>query len=942
MEDDFYVENLSCCSLELHWRDKNNEENSNNSYEYELYAKGQNKELIYKGKHNNFLVEDLKPNKSYKFRLKIFKSGEFIEKRKIDATTLNSPIAILSQKSIDIANGSYIYYSNTINDFQIKIINNCSKLIFNEKDENIIKGDFEGIEIKITHENETNITYISFDINPDYYEIFFNRYILEYKNDIKISCYFVIQKLPTLLILNLLEKGSIILTGTRFGGVIASSLTFYLLYLKKLFKKEIYGNAFLKNEKNCIGVVTFGSPSFLIDYNTALNTKELTPYFYNIKEEFDYFPAIMDFINKDPNSIKLKYIVEKNEPKDIEILNKYIKNNIMIKGEPKINFDSIIRIPFGYYFMMNGTNSLLTQINENTFEDFYYLKSINSNNPMSNYTIYKKLSSKMIFNKEILKYLENKNNNLKYIKIIRRNNKLNSMKGIIKFKIINSDNNIIPPDIIKQIILISNKNKYKIEHNDIYYDNDIDITSYVDNLNEKINEVIIINNFGGEMKTDYIINIQGSGPTSKMLKHNIEKLFLFPFFKLFELFYTSLEDKEKYKKLKQENFGENFEELKILKSFEMQIKSIDQILFFSRPDILGQSENKFIKEYIKKMTPIQEKIFNEKMGMFYKQALKIQKIQKIKCLDSELESIAKSNSFPEKINGKTIKKLFMCERQYFEHVDYINIITSKFDDEYIKNCFVESLIKETLQKIENEIIKDLDNKNADDTKKLLNEKIGKFYNDEIIPNVYFILLLILSSIEGGDEIIFNHKIDWEKINIVKYFFCFALPEYTPFISISKFYRRRSKYEKDFKKNYSKNEIEEINMKNLFYKIKTKKIVNSNINSQEQNDFNFKSNKIYDFSVFSENQIVSGEYYKKFLEILNNYSNDFQEDIEISVYDNLKEENKNREHNYFTIKEIMREFIIDEESKKGFLSLVRQSFFLGKLRNEIVRFFIFNL
>ena len=132
------------------------------------------------------------------------------------------------------------------------------------------------------------------------------------------------------------------------------------------------------------------------------------------------------------------------------------------------------------------------------------------------------------------------------------------------------------------------------------------------------------------------------------------------------------------------------------------------------------------------------------------------------------------------------------------------------------------------------------------------------------------------------------------------------------------------------------------MKNLFYKIKTKKIVNSNINSQEQNDFNFKSNKIYDFSVFSENQIVSGEYYKKFLEILNNYSNDFQEDIEISVYDNLKEENKNREHNYFTIKEIMREFIIDEESKKGFLSLVRQSFFLGKLRNEIVRFFIFNL
>ena len=38
VDNDFYfrAENISCCSLELLWKDKNREENANNSYEYKL------------------------------------------------------------------------------------------------------------------------------------------------------------------------------------------------------------------------------------------------------------------------------------------------------------------------------------------------------------------------------------------------------------------------------------------------------------------------------------------------------------------------------------------------------------------------------------------------------------------------------------------------------------------------------------------------------------------------------------------------------------------------------------------------------------------------------------------------------------------------------------------------------------------------------------------
>ena len=217
----------------------------------------------------------------------------------------------------------------------------------------------------------------------------------------------------------------------------------------------------------------------------------------------------------------------------------------------------------------------------------------------------------------------------------------------------------------------------------------------------------------------------------------------------------------------------------------------------------------------------------------------------------------------------------------------------------------------------------------------MNEKIGKFYEEEIMPNVIFISILILSSIENGDEIKFNHEIDWEKINKFKYFCYFSAPGFIPFNSFLIKFRQRSQYEKDFKKKYSKDEIEKINMENLFYKIKAKNIINSNINSFEKmSDVNNSNNKILNF--IDEKDKIGKEYYKKFLELLNNYSNEYSEDIEISIYDNLKETNKNREKNLDTIKEMMEDIINDEESKKVFLSLVRQSYLLGKLRKELVR------
>ena len=145
------------------------------------------------------------------------------------------------------------------------------------------------------------------------------------------------------------------------------------------------------------------------------------------------------------------------------------------------------------------------------------------------------------------------------------------------------------------------------------------------------------------------------------------------------------------------------------------------------------------------------------------------------------------------------------------------------------------------------------------------------------------------------------------------------------------------------------------MKNLFYKRKMRNIINSNDSNEKDSDrsnnislfilsnsflqpiFHIlqRENKIRNFSQYSEKSKNGKKYYESFLDLLNNYSNTFVEDIEISLYDNLKEENSSKEIKLKSIFDIINESIDDEESKKGFFALLRQAFLLGKLRTSIV-------
>ena len=210
--------------------------------------------------------------------------------------------------------------------------------------------------------------------------------------------------------------------------------------------------------------------------------------------------------------------------------------------------------------------------------------------------------------------------------------------------------------------------------------------------------------------------------------------------------------------------------------------------------------------------------------------------------------------------------------------------------------------------------------------------------------MYFIFILILSSIESGDKINFNHYLDKSKITSAFFY---------PFIWMKPLGENRARYEKDFQKIFSKDEIEKLNMRNVLYKTKLKNIVNSNFSlsniktknniGSENNEVNeisekdnslTKRNKTYNFSKFSESQIFGEKYYNNFLNLLN-YSNDFFEDIEISIYDNFKEENKYGDFNVLIIREMINDLIIDIESAKGFIALLRQSYLLGKLRSNLV-------
>ena len=149
---------------------------------------------------------------------------------------------------------------------------------------------------------------------------------------------------------------------------------------------------------------------------------------------------------------------------------------------------------------------------------------------------------------------------------------------------------------------------------------------------------------------------------------------------------------------------------------------------------------------------------------------------------------------------------------------------------------------------------------------------------------------------------------------------------------------KSFFEKDFGKDF--NEFynnEEYQINNLFMKVREKKLLFSyedkdNENSRKMTNSNY-------FSELSEKESIGHQYYTSFLELLNKYSSDYPEDIETSIYNNLKQKNENRKNVLEAIKSLMEDFIKDEESKKGFLALVRQSFLMGKLRNEIVRIYI---
>ena len=227
------------------------------------------------------------------------------------------------------------------------------------------------------------------------------------------------------------------------------------------------------------------------------------------------------------------------------------------------------------------------------------------------------------------------------------------------------------------------------------------------------------------------------------------------------------------------------------------------------------------------------------------------------------------------------------------------------------------------------------------------EKIGKIYQEYIEPHIYFIFLIIIISIEGGDKIVFKHYFD-----VIKLF-----KNFIPFIrlNLSKLVKGVGKLIKDKDKDNEYSEIffetdfgkdfyelfnnEELQMQNLFVKIREKKILFSKQDKEKDNQNSEKDSNLNYFSEYSEKEIIGNKYYVSFLELLNKYSSDYPEDIEISIYNNLKQENENRKTVFNAINELMEEFIKDEESKKGFLALVRQSFLLGKLRNEVVRIYI---
>ena len=937
---DYDKKSLTCCSLILQWGDKDKDQANPQSFELfkregcsnfisnKLYSY----DKIYEGLSTSFKVNNLKSNQEYDFKLKIKKSNSAIEKS-ISVKTLVSPHAVLSEKSFDIANKLSNEPKNNepinITDAQEKLIQKCAQLIFKEGEETMVKADYDGLIIKITHTEKNKDTYyVLFDIKDNYFNTFFKQFIINCENNILIPANFIIEKLPTLLFLNLLEKARVIFTGKRMGGVIASSLVFYLLYIGKTINKN-FNNAFIKNEKNSLGVITFGSPSFITNLSASEEMKEFTSYFFNIKEENDYIPEIIDFINKNKlekfNENKLS-IFNKDEMinEDVSFLNNYLTDIDFNQKKVQEFIDKDIKIPFGHYFKMkNVEKAPIELIDENNFIEFYYFSKFHQQFQPSFLKVYSNLSSNIKFNKESLKYLERKNYSLDLVKIVRRKTESHKTKGVIKFKLVEFEKDIkFTPDIIYEIKLFSNKNVYEIFYKDIYYDNDFDITVYKDDLESNVTQIIISNKFGGKITVNQekILNIQGSDSTRIMLKNDIEKLLLFPFFKLFKIFYVSYNNEDNFNELKEKFFGKDYKSIKtkILEPFKQQIDILNELILLSRLEYFEKEMQKYYNK---------EKRSNK------------ENFQKI------LEKF-KSEAQNENLINESETELFISNCTYSQLSEFYNI---KHDNNLIENLSIEKLMIDILQKIEDEIKEEMKKlHNADEFKNKLNNIVGNFYKLYIIPNVYLFKLFILSSIENGEIIKFKFSEKWRNIldNSVKFISYFSVHLLEGFHGLKTLWGKIKNFHntkfiadnflKDFEIIYTNDKIEEINMKNIFYKNKTKNIIKSNISHNESGLSKGKINKMYFFSEYSKKGEIGEKYYQNFLEIFNNYSNDFYEDIEISIYDNLREENKKGKDNLDMLKDMIKDYIEDEESKMRFLALLRQSYLLGKLRANLVR------
>ena len=144
-----------------------------------------------------------------------------------------------------------------------------------------------------------------------------------------------------------------------------------------------------------------------------------------------------------------------------------------------------------------------------------------------------------------------------------------------------------------------------------------------------------------------------------MLKDTIEKIFVIPFFKLIEILYSQKNDDD-YEMLKEQYFGKQFDNLKILNPFRKQIETLNELLFLTRPDILAKSEKIFFDNYLDESILKSGNKFENNIRDYYNQAIIIQKNESINCqTKAETKSIAKELNFPIEFDNK-IKKKCLC------------------------------------------------------------------------------------------------------------------------------------------------------------------------------------------------------------------------------------------------------------------------------------------